>query len=210
MVQIWLHWWQSCPTWANYHLPHETKPCYLICPKSLQLFGVSAQCIAMGELMAFLTQQTCQQCEQARDRDLINISDSRGHILANMIFLAGKKVYLSHEFYWPWHVEGKTWIIKLLRIWKLWGRNTMINDKLTSLQSALRSLVLRVESISAEGTTKPLCLTATLVRKLKTVSYASLSMGMNFQLQCTVWKEYFLKDEWQKRTKETNLNNFAL
>lgn len=60
---------------------------------------VSAQCIAMGELLAFLTQQTCQQCEQAQYRGLITISKSYGTILANMIFLADTKVYLSHEFY---------------------------------------------------------------------------------------------------------------
>lgn len=171
---------------------------------------VSAQCIAMGELLAFLTQQTCLQCEQARDRGLISISKSRGIILATMIFLAGKIVYFSHEFYWPWHVEGETRIIKLLRIWKLRSRNTRINDKLASLQSALRSLVLRMKSNPAEGTTKYLCLTAALVKKLKTVSYTSLSRGMNFQLQCIVWKYFFLKHEWEERTKETNLNNFAL
>lgn len=57
---------------------------------------VSAQCIAMGELLAFLTQQTCQQCEQARDWGHINISEPHGIILANMMFLAGKKVHLSH------------------------------------------------------------------------------------------------------------------
>lgn len=147
----------------------------------------------MGELLAFLTQQTLQQCEQARDWGLINSSESHGIIQADMIFLAGKKVHLSLEFYWPWHVEGETRIIKLLRIWKLWGRNTRINDRLASLQSALRSLVLRMKSNPAEGKTKCLCLTATLVRKLEIVSYASLSMGMNFQLQCTIWKDFFLK-----------------
>lgn len=140
---------------------------------------------------------SCQQCEQAWDRGLINISKSHGTILANMIFLAGTKVYLSHEFYWPWHVEGETWIIKLLRTWKLWGRNIRINDKLANLQSALRSLVLRMKSNPAAGTTKCLCLTATLVRKVKTVSYASLSMGMNFQFQCSL-KRLFLK-RWVRK-----------
>lgn len=42
-------------------------------------------------------------------------------------------------------------------------------------------------------------------------SYASLSTGMNFLLQCIVYKNIlFLKLGEKKRTNEGNFNNFAL
>lgn len=54
----------------------------------------------------------------------------------------------------------------------------------------------------AEGTTKHLCLIATLPGKLKTISHASLNLAMNFQLRYIVQKDLFLQLGEKKETKK--------